>query len=158
LKITGFLIIKEKIKQTKNKRVMKLSRVVCLMLFLLCLSVSLATMLSFEFAIAYGVLVVIASFVFLWKSTLKCPLLRGEYCFRLLSDVIKTFATASVSVFIGSLVYALALVLINNADSESTFDSVLRFCFILCLPFFLMIVEAAAIVAIKDTNACLKMQ
>ena len=136
---------------------MKLSRIICLMLFLLCLSISLATILSFEFAIAYGVLVVIASFVFLWNSTLKCPLLGGEYCFRLLSDVIKTFATASVSVFIGSLVYTLALVFIYNADSESTFDSVLRFCFVLCLPFFLMIVEAAAIVAIKDAKVCSKM-
>ena len=137
---------------------MRLSRIICLMLFLLCLSVSLATMLSFEFAIVYGVVAMVVSFVFLWKSTLKCPLLHGEYCFRLLNDVIKVFALAAVVVCVLAIVYALVLIYFTNANAETTFGMALDYSQVICLPFFFMVMEAASIVAIKDTNACLEMQ
>jgi hypothetical protein len=136
---------------------MKLSRIVCLMLFLLCLSVSLSTMLSIEFAIAYGVAAMIASFVFMWKTTLKCPLLRGECCLNLLYGISKTFTSVSVYLFIVSVVYALVLVFANKADLGYIFERVFYFSFVLCMPFFFMVVESSLIIAIKDTKSYSKM-
>ena len=141
---------------------MKLSKsiFVCSVLFVLCLSVSLALtfMNNLTGIIAYCVVALIISFGFLYVSTNKCPISKNEYCFRLLFEVIVAFSAATLLTCIGFGIRALILIYICNEAPDPVFNNSIYSVQLICAPFFFIVVESALVMAIKDAKSCPKMK
>ena len=158
LKITRFLSINDEIQ--KYKMVMKNfdDVLVILVLFVLCVSVSLAyVILSKMFFIVYGIIVAIISFGFLYVKTKKCCLLKHGCCFRLLFRVIAFFMFLAVLVCIVSSVSIPVMIILDDYHQLTISGRVLDVIKVICLPFLFVLFESILVMVFKKAYICPKM-
>ena len=130
---------------------------ICSVLFVLCLSVSLAYAFwtYLPGVITYGIIALIVSFAFLYRSTRKFQPLDYESSFEILFMVIVVFASFAVLTCVGGGMYALFT---SKGFSGSVSDIGLECVEILCMPFICVALESAAIMTLRDTKDCQKMR
>ena len=139
---------------------MKRSLSVCLALFVFSLSVSFAYAFldNLLFFIVYSAVILVISFGILYESTNECYLLKHGYCFKLLFNVVVAFMSAVILVFVSSVLFVLLLVCFSDEPVMPAFSSTIEFIQIVCMPFLVVVLEAAIVMLVKNAKVCPKMK